>query len=98
MMGEEKRWRAFRVMETLRRLGRAVPDYGFENPRPTGVQFLKTEANMFSHIFCFLPRARFAVLKFTFSPFGYALLWLNSKKRTFRNWRRDTLASLKRRM
>lgn len=96
MMGEEKRWRAFRVIETHKRQGKAVPQYGFETPRPSGSQIFKTEGNMLSHIFCFLPSLRLYVLKLAFSPLGYSLLWLNNKRRRFREWSRDTKASLSR--
>jgi coenzyme F420 hydrogenase subunit beta len=97
LMGEEKRLRAWRVIETLRRQGKPIPDYGFETPTTSGVELIRTELNMFSHIFCFAKKWRLSVLKFVLSPVGYRLLWLNNKKRRFRNWRRDTAAWLKRR-
>jgi coenzyme F420 hydrogenase subunit beta len=86
MMGVEKRLRAFRVMETRRRQGCAVPEYGFEAPRASGWEFIATEINMFTHMFCFLKRGRKAILKLTFSPLGYGALWLNNKKRVLRYW------------
>jgi coenzyme F420 hydrogenase subunit beta len=94
LMGEEKRWRAFRIIETRRRQGLPVPDYNIDIPRASGKQLILTELNMLSHVFCFFPKAKIKVLKFVLSPVGYYLLWLNNKKRRFRNWRRDTLARL----
>lgn len=89
MMGEEKRWRAFRVLETRRRQGKLVPNYGFKLPRPSLKHFLLTELNMFSHVFCFLGFGKKTLLRLTFSKVGYCLLWLNSRKRTFREWARN---------
>lgn len=97
LMAGEKRWRAFRVIETRRRQGKPIPEYGFETPRHSPGHFLKTELHMWSHIFCFLPRFRAGVLRFILSPVGYWLLWLNNQRRQFRFWRRDTLAYLRRR-
>ena len=96
MMGEEKRWRAFRIIETHKRQGKSIPNYDFETPRPSGKQLLLTEANIFSHIFCFFKHGRELILRLTFSPLGYALLWLNNKKRRFRTWRADFRAWLSR--
>lgn len=90
MMGEEKRWRAFRVIETRKRQGLPTPTYGFEIPTAKGLQLVLTEINMLSHIFCYLKYGKKFLLKITFSPIGYWLLWLNHKKRAFRNWRRDS--------
>ncbi|MCB0322362.1 MAG: Coenzyme F420 hydrogenase/dehydrogenase, beta subunit C-terminal domain [Bdellovibrionales bacterium] len=98
MMGIEKRWRAFRIIETRRRQGKAVPEYHFETPKASGKHLLLTELNMLSHVFCFVKRGRLSVLRFAFSRWGYALLWLNHKKRIFRNWRRDTAARVSRRV
>lgn len=98
LMGVEKRWRAFRVIETRRRQGSPVPEYHFEIPKASGKHLLLTELNILSHIFCFIRRGRLSVLKFILSPIGYYLLRMNNFKREFRNWRRDTLASLKRRL
>lgn len=97
LMSGEKRWRAFRVIETRRRQGKPIPAYGFETPRHSPSHFVKTELHMWSHLFCFLPRWRGAALRFILSPFGYRLLWLNYQRRQFRFWRRDTLARLRRR-
>jgi len=89
MMGEEKRWRAFRVLETRRRRGELVPEYGFRLPRASGKQFILTELNMFSHVFCFLKFGKETLLRLTFSKVGYYLLWLNSRKRSLREWARN---------
>lgn len=97
LMSGEKRWRAFRVIETRRRQGKPIPAYGFETPRHSPTHFVKTELHMWSHLFCFLPRWRGAVLRFILSPVGYRLLWLNYQRRQFRFWRRDSLAQLRRR-
>lgn len=97
LMSGEKRWRAFRVIETRRRQGKPIPAYGFETPRHSPAHFVKTELHMWSHLFCFLPRWRDAALRFILSPMGYRLLWLNYQRRQFRFWRRDTLARLRRR-
>jgi hypothetical protein len=99
MMGTEKRWRAFRVIETLRRQGKPIPAYGphgFRFPRQSGKQFIKTEIHMFTHIFCHLPRLRGYVLRLTLSNFGYGLLWLNSQRRSLRFFLRDNWARLRR--
>jgi len=87
-MGEEKRWRAFRLMESRTRQGFPVPDYGFQPPKAGFTQLLLTELNLLSHIFCFIKHGRALMLKLVFSKFGYYLLWLNSKKRNFRDWRK----------
>ncbi len=99
MMATEKRWRAFRVIETLRRQGRPVPAYGphgFRFPRQSGKQFIKTEIHMFTHVFCHLPKLRGYVLQATLSNFGYVLLWMNSKRRSLRFILRDTWAKVRR--
>lgn len=98
MMGTEKRYRAFRVIETRRRQGHAIPDYGFPTPRSSGKQKILTECNMLSHVFCYLPFGQKSVLRFILSPGGYGLLWLNNKKRRFRDWRKNFRALLKRRV
>lgn len=98
MMGTEKRWRAFRVIETLRRQGKPVPAYGphgFRFPRQSGKQFVKTEIHMFTHIFCHLPRLRGYVLKLTLSNVGYIMLWLNSQRRSLRFLIRDNTARIR---
>ena len=97
MMAHEKRWRAFRIIETQRRQGKPIPDYRMPTPQHSLKHFLMTEIHMLTHVFCFLPRSRAAVLRFILSNGGYAALWLNHQRRTFRNWRRDTLARVKRR-
>lgn len=96
-MGVEKRHRAFRLIETRRRQGYAVPNYHFKIPKASGKEFLLTELNILSHIFCFVKPGRAAVMKLLFSPVGYALLWLNHQRRTFRDWRRNTAAKARRR-
>ena len=91
-MATEKRARAFRVIETRRRQGKPIPVYGDAwnaFPSQTGVQFIKTEVHMLTHIFCFLPRYRAQVLRF-FLGKGYWLFWLNGKRRALRTWIRDT--------
>jgi len=98
MMGHEKRWRAFRIIETRKRQGKPIPVYGFEIPKASGKHFVLTEFNMLSHFFCFVSWGKQTVLRFIFSPPGYALLWLNSKKREFRNWRVTTWAKFRRRV
>jgi len=87
-MGEEKRWRAFRLIESRSRQGLPVPDYGFKIPKPDFKQLVLTELNLLSHLFCFVKTGRDLILKLTFSKVGYYLLWLNSKKRNFRDWRK----------
>lgn len=99
MMSTEKRWRAFRVIETLRRQGKPIPAYGphgFRFPRQSGKQFVKTEIHMFTHMFCHLPRLRGYVLKLTLSNFGYILLWVNSQRRSLRFVMRDSWARARR--
>jgi len=98
LMAHEKRDRAFRVIETHRRQGKAVPYYGEavgEFPPQRGISFLKTELHMLSHIFCFLPQYRAAVLRF-FLGKGYWLFRLNSLRRRLRVWIRDSIFLLKR--
>lgn len=89
MMGEEKRNRAFRIIETRRRQGHGVPDYGVPIPRVTGKELMKTELNMISHFFCFVDWGKKTVLRITFSPIGYYALWGNYLRRQLRIWRRD---------
>ena len=99
MMGHEKRGRAFRIIETRRRQGLPIPEYGIKIPKARGKEFILTEINIFTHIFCFLDwkYTKLAILKLSLSPVGYYALWLNYIKRQFRNWRRDTLYKLKNR-
>lgn len=101
LMATEKRWRAFRVIETHRRQGKPIPEYGsqhLEFPQHKGAQFLKTELHMLSHLFCFLPKLRKGALRFFLGSGGYYLFWLNHKRRAFRFWRRDTLALVRRKL
>lgn len=101
MMTNEKRWRAFRIMETHLRQGRPVPSYGSavtEFPRRKGLQFVKTELNMITHSLCFLPSLRGPVLALMLSNWGYALFWINHKRRSLRNWLRDSRERLRRRL
>jgi len=100
LMADEKRWRAFRVIETHRRQGKSIPSYGDAQarfPRHSGWQFVKTELHMFTHLFCFLPRLRARALRFFLGSGGYWLFWLNSQRRGLRVWARDSLARLRRR-
>ncbi len=99
MMVSEKKWRAFRMIETHKRQGKSIPSYGkygFKLPSHSGKQFIHTEQNMLSHIFVFLPKFRAPLLKFFLGNGGYSLLWLNNKRRRFRNWFRDTVSKFKR--
>lgn len=97
-MVEEKRWRAFRMMETHIRQGKAIPaygPYGLKLPKHSGKQAIKTEANMLTHMFCFIPKYRQAILKFFLNNGGYILLWINNKRRRLKLFTRDTYVSLK---
>lgn len=101
MMSTEKRWRAFRIIETHKRQGKPIPAYGpfgMGMPSQSGKQFLKTEVNMFTHFLCYVPKFRAPVLRFFLSDGGYYLLWLNSLRRTIRFFIRDSLAKLKRKL
>lgn len=102
MMSSEKVWRAFRIIETQRRQGKAVPkyaDYEIKMPSLGIKQFLKTEINMFTHIFCFLPSGfRKPILKFFLSNGGYSLLWLNNKRREVRGFLKDFYSKYKRKL
>lgn len=98
LMSTEKRWRAFRVIETQRRQGKAIPVYGkypFDLPRHKGLQFLETELHMLSHILCYMPTVRARVLRFMLRG-GYWLFWLNNKRRRLRWLIRDLKAKFKR--
>lgn len=100
MMSTEKRWRAFRVIETHRRQGKAIPQYGEHSdllPSQNGMQFIKTEINMFTHLFCFLRKGKRPLVAFTFSNFGYSLLFLNNLRRRLRTGLRDALSKMRRR-
>lgn len=97
-MVEEKRWRAFRMIETHRRQGKAIPaygKYGLKLPSHSGMQFIKTEANMLSHFLCFIPKFRKPVLKFFLGNGGYSLLWVNNKRRRFKIFVRDLIARVR---
>ncbi|MCC6952497.1 MAG: Coenzyme F420 hydrogenase/dehydrogenase, beta subunit C-terminal domain, partial [Deltaproteobacteria bacterium] len=94
----EKRYRAFRVIETRRRQGHGVPDYGIQIPHPSGMRFLRVEMNMLTHILCYVPRFRDQFLRFLFSPVGYALIWLNHQRRVLRITVRDGIAKVKRKL
>ncbi|MCB0335199.1 MAG: Coenzyme F420 hydrogenase/dehydrogenase, beta subunit C-terminal domain [Bdellovibrionales bacterium] len=99
-MASEKRWRAFRVIETLRRQGKSIPSYGdypFEVPSHSGMQFVRTEGNILTHICCFLPSVRKGILRFFLGNGGYSILWMNNKRRRLKFWIRDTKAALLRR-
>jgi coenzyme F420 hydrogenase subunit beta len=99
LMAEEKRWRAFRVIETHRRQGKSIPAYGdpqMRFPRHSGWQFIKTEIHMLTHIFCFLPKYRARLLHFFLGRGGYHLFWLNSQRRALRVGMRDGIARLRR--
>lgn len=101
MMSNEKRWRAFRIIETHRRQGKAIPSYGPPDmvmPKQSGKQFLKTEINMLTHALCFTQRFRATVLRFFLSNGGYYLLYLNNLRRRLRFGLRDIKALLRRRM
>ncbi len=101
MMSTEKRWRAFRIIETLRRQGKPIPaygPYGFRLPSQSGKQFIKTELHMLTHIFCYLPKVRASVLKFTLSNGGYFFLWLNNQRRALRFFIRDSIAFIRRKL
>ncbi len=104
MMGHEKRSRAFRLIRSRLRQGLPVPDYHFPRQFPLPITSLKqallTELNLLTHILCFpsrfRERGRLLVMRTVFSPIGYALLWLNHKRRALRTWFRDTAAELRR--
>lgn len=97
MMGHEKRGRAFRIIETRRRQGLPVPEYGVAIPKASGKELILTEINIFTHILCFVDwkKTKLAILKLWLSPLGYVALRLNYIKRQFRNWRRDTLYKIR---
>lgn len=100
LMANEKRWRAFRIIETQKRQGKPTPSYGefgVEMPIQKGKQFIKTEINMLTHILCYIPKLRAPFLRFMLTK-GYYLFYLNSFRRRFRFWARDTLAKYKRKL
>lgn len=99
LMSTEKRWRAFRIIETHRRQGKAIPaygPYGLEMPKSSGWQFIKTEINMLTHMLCFMPKYRASALRFVLGNGGYYLLWLNNYRRRLRDLIRDSSASFRR--
>lgn len=99
LMANEKRWRAFRIIESQKRQGKLVPtygDFGLSMPKQSTIQFIKTEINMLTHILCYIPKFRAPVLRFMLRG-GYWLFFLNNLRRKFRFWRRDTIAALSRR-
>lgn len=98
LMANEKRWRAFRVIETQRRQGRAIPDYGMVSPSHSVGHFVKTEIHMLSHVLCYIPALRAPALRFMLGKGGYWLFWLNHKRRSFRFWRRDMIALFRRKL
>lgn len=96
MMATEKRWRAFRTIETLKRQGKSIPEYHLPKTPPSNLRhFIETEFHVLSHIFCYLPRARDKVLRFMLSK-GYYLLWLNNLRRKARYAIKRVLAKLNR--
>ena len=100
-MVTEKRWRAFRVIETHRRQGKSIPNYGRTTkhfPRHSGLQFIETELHMLTHIACFLPSIRGKMLRFFLGNGGYTLLWLNNKRRGLKFFIRDFVSRLRRRI
>ena len=90
----EKRWRAYNLIARRRRRGQPVPKYDFALPKPSSLEAPAACINLLLHIFCFLPRARRRVLKFLFSPCGYAVFWLNHQKRKLRNRRQKFCSRL----
>jgi hypothetical protein len=98
LMSGEKRWRAFRMRETLKRQGLPSPEYGLATPKPNLAHFIKTEIGLLTHIGCFLPRIRDPILRLMLSSVGYRLLWLNRKRRDLRFWWRDLKAKWRRRL
>ncbi len=94
MMSTEKRHRAFRLLRSRKRQGKPVPDYGFEIPSHEGrlKDQVKTEINLWTHVFCSLPSVRDSVLRFWLSPVGFVILRLNYFRREFRTWRRNRRA------
>ncbi len=93
----EKRYRAFRVIETRRRQGHGVPEYRTEIPKMSGLRALRVEINMFTHILCYLPRLRGYMLRLIFSPVGYWMMWTNHQRRVVKFRLRDAWMKLRRR-
>jgi len=92
----EKRYRAFRVIETRRRQGHAVPDYNHEIPSMSGLRAIRVEINMFTHVFCYLPKLRGYLLRLIFSPVGYWMMWTNHQRRVVKFRFRDAFMKLRR--
>ena len=100
-MASEKRWRAFRVIETHKRQGKSVPSYGphgLQLPQHSGKTFFQTERNVLTHIFCFIPKYRASILRFFLGQGGYCLLWVNNKRRRFKVWTRDFISAVRRKL
>jgi coenzyme F420 hydrogenase subunit beta len=97
LMATEKRWRAYRILETRRRQGKPIPEYHMPTPTHSVEHFIKTELNVFSHILCGLPKLQAPALRFMLSSYGYYLLWLNSIRRRTKVWWRDAKVRWKRR-
>lgn len=89
MMAVEKKNRAWRVIETRRRQGLAIPDYDVVIPKIKGRHLVETEIGILTHIFCFMKKGKIFLLSLAFSSLGYSLLQLNYYRREFRIWRRD---------
>jgi coenzyme F420 hydrogenase subunit beta len=92
----EKRYRAFRVIETRRRQGHAIPDYGHEIPNMNGIRAIRVEINMFTHVLCYLPKLRGYMLRLIFSPVGYWMMWTNHQRRVVKFRLRDVFMKLRR--
>ena len=92
----EKRYRAFRVIETRRRQGHAVPEYHHEIPKMSGLRAVRVEINMFTHILCYLPKLRGYMLRLIFSPVGYWMMWTNHQRRVVKFRLRDEFMKLRR--
>lgn len=99
-MATEKRWRTFRLLETRRRQGRSVPQYGNPDlrfPRSKGWQFIKSEIDLITHVLCYAGRIRPAVLRFFLGNGGYLFLRLNNVRRRLKFWLRDMREQSRRR-
>ncbi|MFN8391591.1 MAG: Coenzyme F420 hydrogenase/dehydrogenase, beta subunit C-terminal domain [Bdellovibrionota bacterium] len=99
-MGTEKRKRAFRLLDSRKRAGLPVPNYGFEIPKAHGKKKLKhaieAEVNLITHWFCFSTRFRDSVLRFWISPVGFVILRANRMRRDFKEWYRNFSAERRR--
>lgn len=92
----EKRYRAFRVIETRRRQGHGVPEYHLDIPKMSGIRAVRVEINMFTHILCYLPKLRGYMLRLIFSPIGYWMMWTNHQRRVVKFRLRDSYMKLRR--